>query len=130
MPAVSASMFKLTAQLQAVGEQFTIQDLLMGAEVFLTYAQSNCPVDTGFLRESGHLESQSDDVQIVFDAPYASYVEYGTYKMEAQPFLRPAMDEGEREAMNAIYDSIDSHFRDLAKGGAQTSGNPSGNLQP
>jgi HK97 gp10 family phage protein len=123
-------MFKLTAQLQAVGEQFTVEDLLKGAEVFLTHAQTLCPVDTGALRDSGHLVPETDDVQIVFDAIYASYVEYGTWKMEAQPYLRPAMDEAETEAMNAIYDSIDSHFKDLAKGGVQTTSNPSGFLQP
>ena len=115
MPAIVAGMANLMAQLDAVGLQFTLDDLVPGAEVILKYAQDLCPVDTGFLRMSGniHEDTGRGDVFIGFDAEYASYVEFGTYKMEAQPFLRPAIDEAEAYALSAIVTSIESHMRDI-----------------
>lgn len=132
MPPIVAGMTKLEQQLLGVGYQFTVDDLLKGAEVILTYAQTLCPVDTGELRESGYLRIQGNYVEIGFDKEYASYVEYGTSKMEAQPYLRPALDESEEEALNAIVDSIESHWgaNDFTKGGVQTSGGFGGTLQP
>ena len=115
MPAIIAGLSKLTAQLDQVGLAFTVEDLIMGANVILDEAQANCPVDTGFLRESGFIQAIGDDVQIGFEAPYASYVEFGTYRMAAQPFLRPALDEAEDAALSAIVDSVQSKFRDITK---------------
>jgi HK97 gp10 family phage protein len=115
MPRIVAGMAKLMQQLDAVGLEFKTEDLIPGAQVILTYAQDLCPVDTGFLRDSGHLVPESEDVQIAFDAEYASYVEFGTSRMEAQPFLRPALDEAEDEALSAIVDSVQSHMRDITQ---------------
>ena len=69
------------------------------AERILDAAKDNAPVDTGALRDSGHIEKEDDvTYQIIFDAPvlngdgsYARYVEEGTSKMDAQPYLRPAI---------------------------------------
>jgi len=49
-------------------------------------------VRTGLLRQSIYWES-TDLMRFVFGAaaPYAKYVEYGTSRMAARPFLRPAM---------------------------------------
>lgn len=117
MPAIVAGMSKLIAQLDAVGLQFTLEDIREGAEIFLIVAQANCPVDTGVLRESGHLEMKADDVLIVFDAFYASYVEFGTSNPNypAQPFLRPSLDEFEPDALSAIVTSVESHMRDITR---------------
>ena len=62
-------------------------------------AQDNAPVLTGALRDSGHVEKEDEITYlIIFDAPvldgsgsYARYVEEGTSKMDAQPYLRPAI---------------------------------------
>lgn len=61
-------------------------------------ARGNAPVDTGALRDS--IQSQASEeggaepsADIVADVPYAAFVEFGTYKDAAQPFLRPALDE-------------------------------------
>lgn len=40
------------------------------------------------------------------DAFYAQFVEYGTAKMPAQPFLRPAYDQNKEKAVQAIKDRI------------------------
>lgn len=50
------------------------------------------PYTTGELRDSGHIEEDgaTGEIRVIFDAPHASYVEFGTSKMRAQPFLTPA----------------------------------------
>jgi len=115
MPAVIAGMAKLTAQLNAIGLAFTVEDLAEGALVIATQAENNCPVDTGKLRASVFVREAGDDVEIGFSEDYASYVEFGTYKMAAQPFLRPAFDEAELQALSAIVDSVEKNMRDITK---------------
>ena len=68
------------------------------------YAQDKCPVGTpestgiphyqgGTLRDSITYEVSGDSVYIGTNVEYAPYVELGTWKMQAQPFLRPAATE-------------------------------------
>lgn len=113
MASIIGGMAKLTAQLDAIGLSFTPEDIVPGAEVIFAASQDLCPVDTGFLKASGFVQIRSGDVEIGYDAPYASFVEFGTYKMAAQPFLRPAFDEYEDEALSAILDSVESHIRSV-----------------
>ena len=59
------------------------------------YAKRKCPVDTGNLRAS--ITHQADyaakKVYIGTNVEYAPYVEMGTSKQTAQPYLRPAAQE-------------------------------------
>ncbi len=72
-------------------------------------AKRHCPVDTGRLQGSISHEvtrEGNDVVGIVgTDVEYAPFVELGTYKMRAQPYLFPA---GERNK-----DKITQCFKDL-----------------
>lgn len=67
----------------------------VGGQV-LQQAQVIVPVDTGELYNSGNLEvveeGEAVTAYVNFDAGHAGYVEFGTFKMGAQPYLRPAMD--------------------------------------
>lgn len=68
-------------------------------EVIVAKAQSLAPVDTGKLRSSiqGVVRSMASDIingHVEATVPYATYIEFGTEKMKAQPFLTPALDEG------------------------------------
>ena len=57
-------------------------------------AKLRAPVDTGFLRASiTHKVIAFDTVIIGTAVEYAAYQEFGTVKMVAQPFLRPAVYE-------------------------------------
>lgn len=60
-------------------------------------AKIYCPVDTGRLRDSitTTIDDQGTTIKgsVSTDVSYAVYQEFGTYKMAAQPFMRPAMDE-------------------------------------
>lgn len=59
-------------------------------------AKQNAPVDTGRLKGSITTEldlgGTNPSAEIGTNVEYAPYVEYGTYKMAARPFLNPAYD--------------------------------------
>jgi HK97 gp10 family phage protein len=60
-------------------------------------AKQRCPVDTGRLRSS-ITEALGEDSQglvarIGTNVEYARHVEFGTVRMRAQPFLRPALKD-------------------------------------
>lgn len=70
-------------------------------------AKVNSPVDTGFLRNSITSRMVSKlQAQVEVGAEYGIHVEYGTYKMGAQPYLRPAVSwakQGfEQDIMNVM----------------------------
>lgn len=59
-------------------------------------AKQRCPVDTGRLRAS-ITEALGEDgrglvARIGTNVEYARHVEFGTVRMRAKPFLRPALD--------------------------------------
>lgn len=97
------------------------------AEYVLDQAKQLVPVDTGELRDSGTTRIADTDKSVVgtveFTADHAGYIEYGTgvrgaegpmpgpypYNeswpgMEAQPYLRPAMDSA-RDVIREIFAS-------------------------
>jgi HK97 gp10 family phage protein len=67
-------------------------------------ARARAPVQTGFLRSSIHVESVTagKEAQIVVGADYGRFVEYGTYKMAARPFLIPALEADKQ----AFFDDL------------------------
>jgi len=57
-------------------------------------AKRICPVDTGRLRNS--ISTAKGDKTTMFvgtNVEYAPYVEFGTHKMSAQPYMRPAAEK-------------------------------------
>ncbi len=65
----------------------------------VTYAQGIVPVRTGNLMASIFADVDEDSLSVTLgaSAEYASFIEYGTVKMRAQPFLQPAADVGEEK---------------------------------
>ena len=62
------------------------------------YAKQLCPVDTGNLRNSITHEMRGENkVAVCTNVHYAPYVELGTRKMRAQPYLRPAVENHHAE---------------------------------
>lgn len=59
-----------------------------------TYAKQECPVDTGRLRNSiTHEVDMSEQAAFIgSNVEYAAYVELGTSRQKAQPYLRPAAE--------------------------------------
>jgi HK97 gp10 family phage protein len=64
-------------------------------------AQARAPVQTGYLRSSIKAQAHGKSAEIEAGAEYAAYVEYGTYKMAARPFLSPAVEAAKDEFFNA-----------------------------
>ena len=63
-----------------------------------SYAKEAAPVDTGNLRNSiSHKQVGNDTEVIGTNVEYAPYQEFGTYKMAAHPFLRPAAENHSAE---------------------------------
>jgi HK97 gp10 family phage protein len=60
-----------------------------------SYAKRDCPVDTGRLRNSitNAVETGEQSVYIGSNVEYAAFVELGTSRMKARPYLRPAATE-------------------------------------
>lgn len=73
-------------------------------------AKGYAPVRTGALRESISTEIRETDKTIVGEvAPhvsYAQFLEFGTYKMAAQPFMRPAYEENRGAILDLFRGNI------------------------
>jgi HK97 gp10 family phage protein len=69
-------------------------------------AFSLVPIDTGFLQSSIYASVDGMQLELGATADYASFVEFGTRFMSAQPFLRPAFDGWINEAERAFKDVI------------------------
>lgn len=65
--------------------------LLTLAEDVAAEARQNVPVRTGALRDSITVNDEGDTVSVSADAGHALYVELGTSRMAAEPFLQPAL---------------------------------------
>ena len=83
--------------IEATKEYGIIPDYSEGCEAFvetfLSVARELVPVDTGFLRSS--ISADTDGFSFCeceAFAEYAQYVEYGTWKMRAQPYFEPALE--------------------------------------
>jgi len=58
-------------------------------------AEGLCPVLTGYLKSTIYVKVSGHVMTFGATADYATYVEYGTIYMGAQPFLRPSIIENE-----------------------------------
>lgn len=64
-----------------------------------------CPVDTGNLRGSITHKVRENKVVVGTNVEYAPYVEFGTYKAKAQPYLRPAVDKN-RSKIKTLFNEV------------------------
>lgn len=87
--ATNARVVMQLNNLKGVGKLFPFA----AAQVIAKRASQIAPRDTGYMAEHIHAE-KGNPVQVISEAPYSGYVEYGTYKMAAQPFMRPAIAAG------------------------------------
>lgn len=70
------------------------------------YAKDLCPVDTGNLRNSITHTSDGKAAYIGTNVTYGKYVELGTVKMAAQPYLRPAAADHAGTYRNIVKDEL------------------------
>lgn len=78
------------------------------AQDALKMAQTLVPVRTGALRDSLQQIITETGAEILARRPYAIYLEYGTRRMSARPFLLPALRESDYPArmIRAMQEAI------------------------
>ena len=62
--------------------------------------------DTGFLVSNIRVKEQKDVVQVRSEASYSKFLEYGTSKMLARPFLFPAMEKSKPKIAQVILQKV------------------------
>lgn len=74
------------------------------------HAKSLCPVDTGRLRNSitNQVDMSEQAVYIGTNVEYAAYVELGTSRMPARPFLRPAAHDHGPEYQELLRQAMEA----------------------
>lgn len=89
--------------------QFLSRSLEQAAGLVRATAERYCPVDTGLLKRSIYTSfNVVDDKGVVVigvdneQCYYGGYVEFGTSRTPAQPFLRPAIDENRQRVVELV----------------------------
>lgn len=94
--------------------------LFAGGEILISAATANAPEDSGDLKSSGYVATQErstykpdnksnrqikprrNEAVVGFASFYAKFLERGTRKMAARPFMRPALDSLKNELARKI----------------------------
>lgn len=72
--------------------------------------------DTGNLVSKIIVRQKSQDVTSVeSNANYSAYLEYGTSKMEARPFMLPAFEKSKKPIINAVINRITQKIQEYTK---------------
>lgn len=108
MRVVDWSPDKITAEV----EKKAMDRLQKAGEMVADKARQKVPVDTGKLKETIRVTRLKDDPKLDIrvyagnrekgGAFYAHMVEFGTVKMPAKPFLRPALNQSKASIMEIM----------------------------
>lgn len=94
---------------QGIKNDIPTKALTAGAEQLVSGATSVVPVDTGNLRDSIEAgQASARGIEVTAGADYAAYVELGTSKMSAQPYMNPSIPAAIRALVNTAVEEIDS----------------------
>lgn len=103
---MSVTFTSHAASVLTAEEKAKSQALEMIGGLAESYAKKLCPVDTGNLRNSITHQRYDESTEVVgSNVEYAPYVELGTVRMKARPYLRPAA-EGHGEEYKAIIKAV------------------------
>ena len=87
---------------------------LLSAAIFVEgEATVRTPVDTGNLRSSLTHSVDNDTARVGTNVEYAPYLEYGTDRMPAQAYLRPALDQNINRINKLMRDIIGREIRGI-----------------
>jgi len=104
----------------ASGSELSSKTTLDLAEAIVAKAKEKVPVRTGALKESIRVEHGESGSAVLGSAHvvaggekvvYATYVEMGTRKMAAQPYLRPSAEEVMHDA--SVSEKIAKQIKEL-----------------
>lgn len=98
-------------------------------ETFIEVATDLVPVDTGYLQSTIDAWTDGFECEAEASAEYAQYVEFGTWKMEAQPYFQPALEEAlavfqeiAQEAVDEAADILQEMGEEVIAAAGQTFG--------
>lgn len=84
-----------------------VKALYAGAQTVVNAAKRAVPKKTRTLQRSIHVEPESDESVVVgTDVSYAKYVEQGTSRMAARPYLRPALNKNATRIQNNVIKAM------------------------
>ncbi|MDO9304632.1 MAG: HK97 gp10 family phage protein [Sulfuricurvum sp.] len=99
-----------------------------GANVIKKKAQDYVPVDKGDLKKSIKVSGVKAKPGVIafkvrptgnkkkgISIFYGRFQEFGTSKMAAHPFMRPAYDEAGEDVLNVVIDTIKSKLHEIVK---------------
>ena len=119
---------ELERKLRQLGETINERELLEGAlmdgaEIVKASMQRTAPYRTGQLQESIEISKKGREKYSVRIGPsgsgfYGRFLEYGTSRVAARPFARPAFDAVHNEVQQAIEQSIWREVEKAAEGNA------------
>ena len=78
-------------------------------------ATSRTPVLTGNLKNSITYKVREEDAIVGTNVEYAPYVEFGTSKMEAQPYLEPSLHNNKKKIEKLLKDAIAREIKGAGK---------------
>ena len=96
--------------------------LNVGAAPIKKEAKKNAPVDKGVLKSSirskqmKHTQKPSVGIYVAGKAYYWWFIEEGTSKMAAAPFLRPAADSKHEEGINKFKEKLKAEIDKVTNG--------------
>lgn len=93
---------------KAIGEAFNT----LGPQLLSTM-QAKTPVDTGELRGSEAAQVGDKQLTLTAGTDHAGYVEFGTSKMAAQPFMGPTVNGAAGQVGAAITAACSAAFGSL-----------------
>lgn len=94
------------AMLAVAGDKAVNATAQQWANQVETEAESLVPVRTGRLQDSIEADVSEGSAKVGSSLRYVEYVELGTYKDEAQPFLQPAFTLSEGMIRPTLRDEI------------------------
>lgn len=108
--------------------------MAQAAQSHVAVAKQLAPVDTGFLRDNIKIaggtfdESASryrstgsgrfsgpTDLAVESQAPYSTYVEFGTVNSAAQPFFYPAFESARRQFRQEAQEAVNAELAQVLK---------------
>lgn len=107
---------KIVKRLKQMGEaagNVLMESAMAGGKIALEDAKRNCPVDTGALKNSLKLSKDKQTkkkatVKVDYDKDikYGTFVELGVRGREANPFLRNAVDNNQKNINEEIAENV------------------------
>lgn len=106
--AISARAIAQLQSLQNLGEIMP----LPAAQWVAKRAREYAAVDTGHMRAHTVAKKKGPrSADVISSAPYAVHVEFGTHKMVAQPFIRPAVADAAIQLPGMTAKEVNAEIR-------------------